>query len=33
MYEPAKRNEKQHYAGMEQVWHAHEFARKAQHPA
>lgn len=28
-YEPAKRNERQHYAGMEQVWEAHKFVRQA----
>jgi len=30
LYEPAKRNERQHYAGMEQVWAAHQFAREAR---
>lgn len=30
IYEPAKRNEKQHYAGMERVWEAHQFAREAR---
>jgi hypothetical protein len=28
VYRPAKRNEKQHFASMEQVWEAHEFARE-----
>lgn len=30
VYEPAKRNEKQHFAGMERVWEAHQFAREAR---
>ena len=28
-YEPAKRNEKQHFAGNELVWAAHKYAREA----
>ena len=28
-YQPTKANERQHFAGMEQVWEAHKFAREA----
>jgi hypothetical protein len=30
IYEPAKRNEKQHFASNDLVWQAHKFAREAR---